>query len=277
MSRLRHQIQAFPGGPVGWLGLGGRHAGAPARTAMVLVHGFAGNVLTWQLNLGALAAHRPVIALDLPAHGRSTPCVGGGTIPELAAWLLRALDAIGLECPCHFVGHSLGGWVALTLALAHPDRVRSLTLISCGGLSRHFDLGFLRRLLAATSVEEARGCVRALFATPPSNLDAFARALQVAVADPAARAGLATIVERAFVPGLAATPRVPWDTLRMPLQVVWGDADTVIPLPAAHRLPAAAVLHRLDGVGHLPHLEAVARVNALLNAFAGGCEDGGGP
>jgi pyruvate dehydrogenase E2 component (dihydrolipoamide acetyltransferase) len=255
-------VADFAGGPVGYLSLGTGKPNLPA----VLVHGFGGNVLTWQLTIGALSNTRPVVAVDLPGHGRSIQTIGSGSMTELAEWLSRALEVLKIDY-YHLVGHSMGGWAALLLARAAPARVASVSVLACGGLSNRFNHEFLNRLLALRNFEDALACACALFVSPPLQLEAIAKALLVAVANPAARQSLATLVETSFTPGLKHTPLFPWKEIAAPLQFIWGEQDTVIPLPTMDRLPPQAPLHILQGVGHLPHLEAATKVNSLLSDF----------
>ncbi|HEY0835864.1 MAG TPA: alpha/beta fold hydrolase, partial [Azospirillum sp.] len=137
--RLRRQRIAFPGGPASVLSLG--QGGVP----VLLLHGFAGDLLTWQFNFTVLAAHRRAVAIDLPGHGESTPDVGSGRVEEFAPWIERLLDALRLPL-VHVVGHSMGGYVALCLARRAPERVASLSLVAPAGVGPRFDAAYLRRL-----------------------------------------------------------------------------------------------------------------------------------
>jgi 2-succinyl-6-hydroxy-2,4-cyclohexadiene-1-carboxylate synthase len=91
-----------------------------------LLHGFGGDGRAWAPIAAALAP-REVWAPDLPGHGGTTP-----VIPEGAWSLARAADALAASLPATFdlAGYSLGGRLALTLALRHPDRVQRLALVS---------------------------------------------------------------------------------------------------------------------------------------------------
>jgi len=93
----------------------------------VFVHGFGGDLHTWDLLWEALGGALPALRYDLRGYGRSS---GGEEEPfSHADDLLAILDALAIG-QCDLVGVSMGGGIALHTALEHPDRVRSLTLIS---------------------------------------------------------------------------------------------------------------------------------------------------
>lgn len=96
---------------------------------VVLIHGAGGLHLSWAPNLRRLAGYS-VYAVDLSGHGRSGG-PGRQTIASYASQVIRLLDQLGLY-QAVFVGHSMGGAVALTLAYTLPERVVGLGLISTG-------------------------------------------------------------------------------------------------------------------------------------------------
>jgi len=99
--------------------------GSGAKTA-VLLHGFGGDLNNWLFNQAALAEHRTVIALDLPGHGLTTKKVANGNLLCMVHVLQNLMDRLGVA-GADWVGHSMGGAIALQLALTRPDLVRSLT------------------------------------------------------------------------------------------------------------------------------------------------------
>ena len=104
------------------------HAIDPAKSTIVFVHG-AGldhSIFGLQSRYFGYHAHN-VLALDLPAHGRSEgPPLG--TVPQMADWVMRLLDAVKLE-KAGVVGHSMGALVALECAARHPGRVGRIALL----------------------------------------------------------------------------------------------------------------------------------------------------
>jgi pimeloyl-ACP methyl ester carboxylesterase len=116
-SRLRY----FLGGPVD---------GEP----IVLVHGLGGCAANWVDVAPRLAARRRVLVPELPGHGLSTPLPA---VPNLAVFADRLATVAEREqlLPAAFVGHSLGGVVALRLALRRPDAVSALVLVNGAGIS----------------------------------------------------------------------------------------------------------------------------------------------
>ena len=106
----------------------GARAPDVSRPAIVLCHGAGMDHTVWTLVARHFIRHgRTVIAPDLPAHGRS----GGtalGSVPAMADWMIRLLDAIGIS-KAAFFGHSLGSLVALDAVSRHPDRARALAMV----------------------------------------------------------------------------------------------------------------------------------------------------
>ena len=104
------------------------HAIDPAKPTIVFVHGAGLDHSNFGLQSRYFGYHgRNVLALDLPAHGRSEgPPVG--TVPQMADWVLRLLDAAKLE-KAGVVGHSMGSLVALECAARHPQRVERIALL----------------------------------------------------------------------------------------------------------------------------------------------------
>lgn len=103
------------------------------RPPVLLLHGAAGDHLSWPAEVRRIPGYR-VYALDLPGHGKSG---GRGiqTIPAFAQAVIDWLESVHLHSAV-FIGHSMGGAIALQLALDHPDHVLGLGLIGSGARLR---------------------------------------------------------------------------------------------------------------------------------------------
>lgn len=98
---------------------------------LLLLHGFTGGVPNWAPLIAKLRSSHHLIALDLPGHGRSAApsAPAAYAMPIVAQHITALLDHLGHE-DAHFLGYSMGGRLALYLALHHPQRCRSLILES---------------------------------------------------------------------------------------------------------------------------------------------------
>jgi len=234
--------------------------------AVVLVHGFGGNLENWLLNHGVLCeGGRTVAALDLPGHGESAKDVQGGSLDDLSSAVLAYMDAVGIE-QAHLVGHSMGAAVCLAVARDAPGRVKSLTLLSPAGVGRAVEPDFIRGFALAGSRKELKPVLQKLFADPElvtrqlvedtlkyKRLEGVAEALQ-ALADGAIAetVGFETLAELAG---------------KMPVSVIWGAKDMVIAAPEPQTYQDAGIeLEVLPNVGHMAMVEAADEVNRLILA-----------
>ena len=251
--------QGHSHGAMGYLELG--RADAPC---VVFLHGFGADLLTWQLCLVPLAAQYRVIALDLPGHGRTTPDVGDASLGFMTTWLDDAFDVLDIPS-AHVVGHSMGAKIALGFARAHAERVASLALISPAGIGADWHQDTLDAFLRDPDTAEAFA-MQLVGPRGQALIPGLAQSLRQA-ADPVRRQSLAQLLGQAKVYGLALSPEgFDWSQIRVPLTILWGDHDRLIPMPEARRLPPSAPVHLIDGAGHLPHMEASSAVVAHLKA-----------
>ena len=233
----------------------------------VLLHGFTGNLNNWLFNHAALAAERAVYALDLPGHGQSSKDVGQGSLEELVDTVCGWLDAVEIP-PAHFVSHSMGGALALALALREPDRVLSCTLFGSEGLGSEIDAEYIEGVLSAERRKQLKPYLERLFADGSQvtrqlveDVLKFKRVDGVDVA-------LRQLAKHFVVDGEQGWVfRDRLAEIRVPLLLIWGAQDRIVPARHASDLPTRAEVHILENCGHMVQMEAAGEVNRLISSF----------
>jgi pyruvate dehydrogenase E2 component (dihydrolipoamide acetyltransferase) len=233
----------------------------------VLIHGFGGDLNSWMFNHESLASSRSVYALDLPGHGSSSKQVGDGTFEGFAKILGGFLDSVGVS-KAHLVGHSMGGAVAAMFALSHPQRCLSLALIAGAGLGPEIDGEYIWGFVSATRRNDLRPQLEKLFAD--------SRLITRQLVDDTLKykrldgveLALRTIASQ-FCPAnrQSVSLREQLVELKMPVMVLWGSEDRIIPASQATNLPKHVQTELLPGYGHMVHMEAASRVNMAIRAF----------
>lgn len=124
-------------------------------TPALLLHGIGGRASLWAPSVAALAP-RQVIAMDLPGYDGARPALG--SFAEWADAAMALLDAAGIA-QVDVVGHSLGGMLALDIALRHPARVRRLVIVASSPAFGSRDPAFREGFLAARQkpLDEGQG------------------------------------------------------------------------------------------------------------------------
>jgi pyruvate dehydrogenase E2 component (dihydrolipoamide acetyltransferase) len=245
--------------------------GEGERPPVLLLHGYGGDINIWAFNQEALAeVGRTVYALDLPGHGQSSKDVGEGNLGSFVDAVAGFLDEMGIE-KAHLVGHSMGGAVAGSFALAHPDRVASLVLIASAGLGEEINAEYIEGFIAANRRREMKNTLGRLFANPDlvtrdlvndvlrfKRMDGVDEALR-ATADKVFPEG-----KQADLPDLSG--------LDTPILAIWGQVDQICPVSHSENLPDGARVEILEDTGHMPQMEAAGQVNRLIGEFLDGLE-----
>jgi pimeloyl-ACP methyl ester carboxylesterase len=259
------------------------YAEAGSGDLLLLIHGMAGTSENWGSVIEPLALSRTVIAPDFPGHGASAPGGGDYSLGSLASGLRDLMVTLGHE-RATLVGHSLGGGVAMQFTYQFPEMVERLVLVSSGGLGtdvspvlRAAALPGADLFIAATAnIGRQAGSVMGrglgmLGLRPSADVAEVARGYAT-LADPEHRkAFLATLRAVVGTDGqrVAALDRL-YLAERLPLLIVWGDRDPIIPVAhaeAAHAQLPSSRLEIFEGVGHLPQLECPGRFVAVLKRF----------
>jgi len=237
--------------------------------AAILIHGFGGDLNTWMFNHEDLAAQYRVYAIDLPGHGRSSKEVGEGGLSGFAEMVNGFAGATGID-QAHLVGHSMGGAIATLFALAHPARCRSLTLIASAGLGSEIDSEYIQGFIAAKRRNDLKPHLEKLFVDPRSvtrqlveetlkykRLDGVEPALRAIAAHLCSGGKQETLLQEKL------------SGLPMPVLVLWGAEDRILPPAHARDLPANVRVEILPHSGHMSHMEAAAKVNSAIRSFWG--------
>ena len=272
-----HRVDAG-GVPVAYLEAG---EGPP----MVLLHGAGDNSLDWRWVLPALSRTHRVYAPDLPGTDDSAKPAADYSPAFFERCVAAFMDALGIG-RATFVGNSLGGLIALRLALSEPARVSSLVLVDGAGLGRAVNPAF-----NSVNVPGLPEAALPLWRTRPGAYQrAWARAALL-FAHPTGVPGgwLAEQCRLARSPGYleahlavlrklvgplgqreVLVDRLP--LLEMPTLVVWGERDAVFPRSQAKRAVARVgdgSLALIPDCGHLPHVERPEPFLAALDQFLG--------
>ena len=230
---------------------------------VVMIHGFGSDAQGWMFNQEALATGRAAHAIDLPSHG------GSDVRPDIAT--LDALVAVAAEAvtrlapgPVHLVGHSLGGRIAL--ALAGRVDARSLTMIAPAGFSRA-NPDFVEAFVTADRRRPMKAALRMLVSDEEAiGAEMVERTLAHHRVNGVTDALRAIADACLLTDGASAGAAAELAALDCPCLVIWGADDAVLAASGADGLAGHAEVAVLPGIGHMPQMEASARINDLISA-----------
>jgi pimeloyl-ACP methyl ester carboxylesterase len=253
-------------------GLPIRYVVAGMGPPLVLLHGAGDNSLDWQWVMPALAATHRIYAPDLPGSPDSARPAADYSPAFFELFVAAFIDALGIA-QATFVGNSLGGLIALRLALSGPARVRALVLVDSAGLGRAVNpvftsvnvpglgeaaMPFWRTPIGA--YQRAWGRTALLFAHPPRSVphEWLEEQRRLALLPGYLEAHLTVL--RALVSPFGQREVLVdnLSALEIPTLVVWGDRDRVFPesqaREAVSRLREGS-LALIPECGHMPHVE----------------------
>jgi pimeloyl-ACP methyl ester carboxylesterase len=255
-----------------------------AGDAVLFVHGLLGSHANWAHLIDRLDDRCRVIVPDLFGHGASSNPGGDYSLAAHAATLRDLIDRLGID-QVTLVGHSLGGGISLEFCYLFPERVERLVLVGSGGLGREVNPALRAATLPGAEwvlPALASGWLRGRIETVGRTLaktgwrasndmraawEGFAR---LSDAD-GRRAFLATTRAVIDVGGQSVTAQdYLADLVDIPVLVVWGTNDMVIPAEHAARAQVAIPGCRVelfDGAGHFPHLDDPDRFTLLVRDF----------
>ena len=251
---------------------------------LLLLHGLGCDHTTWAPVIAVLSRRYTVIAPDLLGHGRSAKPRADYSVGGYANAMRDLLTVLGVD-KVTVVGHSFGGGVAMQFAYQFPERTERMVLVAPGGLGPEVTPAL--RAVTLPGFHQAMGVVtlpvlrqlttttlRALAASgiaPARDLDEVAEIVK-SLRDPQARRAIqhvlgavvdwrgqiVTMVDRAYL------------TRAMPMCVVWGSEDAVIPVAHARvaaELAPGATVEVIEAAGHFPHKDHPQQFVRILDEF----------
>ena len=241
--------------------------GDGAGDPIIFIHGFGGDFNNWMFNQEELSGSHTTYAIDLPGHGGSTKDVGAGDPASLAAAILAFMDKKDIK-KAHLVGHSLGGGLALALALQQPERVASVTAAAPAGLGPDINMAYIDGFIGEKRAKKLRPVLEMLVGNPEMiSKDMVEDVLKFKRLDGVDQA-LAQLRDGCFAGGnQKVTLRDSLEGIKVPVQVVVGEKDQIIPASHADGLPASIRVTRYPDAGHMPHMEKAADVNEIIRSL----------
>ncbi len=223
---------------------------------IVLVHGLSGSTLWWRRNVPELSQHYKIYLVDLPGFGAARHRYGRFVLKQAADWLIAWMDAIGLK-KTHLIGHSMGGYICMEIAIHRPDLVLRLVLVDPAFKPvAHSVWGYTLPLL-----EAARYLTPHFF--PILAYDSL-------------RAGPLTLL-RATRDLIALDITDEIAHITQPVLLVWGENDTLVPPSLGHMLREELPNARLLTFKHAAHVamfDQPVQFNKAVEAFLCGEEVG---
>jgi pimeloyl-ACP methyl ester carboxylesterase len=252
--------------------------------ALLLLHGLGCDHTTWSSVIATLSRRYTVIAPDLLGHGRSDKPRADYSVGGYANGMRDLLTVLGID-RATVVGHSFGGGVAMQFAYQFPERTERLVLVAPGGIGREVTAiiraislpGFQAAMGLATMpglLQAGKLALRSLARTgvpQVRDLDEVAEIVQH-LSDPQARAAITHVV-RAVVDWRGQVVTMAdraYLTHAMPMCVIWGSEDSVIPVSHAalvREIAPDAAVEVIGNAGHFPHKDHPQRFVKTLNDF----------
>ena len=254
--------------------------------AILLIHGIGDNSTTWDVIHAKLAQRFTVIAPDLLGHGKSDKPRADYSVAAYANGMRDLLSVLDIE-RVTIVGHSLGGGVAMQFAYQFPQLVERLILVSAGGVTK--DVNFVLRMASLPMGSEALAVLRLPLVLPAVQI--AGRVVGKAIGTTALGHDLPNMLrvlndlpERTASAAFSRTLRavVDWRgqivtmldrcylTESVPVQLIWGSHDSVIPVSHArmgHAAMPGSQLEIFEGSGHFPFHDDPDRFVEVVERF----------
>ena len=238
-----------------------------------MLHGFGGDLNAWRLFLATAKPGCPVLGIDLPGHAGSAD-TRISSFDDMVGEVADTLqdEGLGVEGSgaIHLAGHSLGGAVAAALAGRKASTARSLFLLAPAGLGPDTNGAFISGFLRARSGASLKPWIEQLVSDPTALGPGFVEATLRQRSG--STEGLEHVAATVFPDATQAfSVRPVFERLSIPVKIIFGTDDRIIPARHALGLPGRVAIHVFAGIGHMPHFEARDEVARLLRELMRSC------
>lgn len=264
---------------------------SPDAVPIVFLHGFGAALTQWRLNLEPMSQHHTVYAIDLLGFGASEK---GAANYKVDLWMAQVRDFCReiVGRPVVLVGHSLGALVALAIAATEPALVQGLILLTLpasrqellpgklqgfvGEIESFFSSPLLLKPLFSLIRRPGviRSVLRAVYANPEAITDELVQSFAIPAGDRGAAKVLCRLVQARTQTDFSPNTKALLQAVDLPILLLWGQKDRVIPLVWGRQLPAMnpkLKLIELPDAGHCPYDECADRVNQEILAWVDHC------
>jgi pimeloyl-ACP methyl ester carboxylesterase len=246
---------------------------------LLLFHGLGASVATWRDNIGPLSEAFRVYAIDLPGHGDSSKPDIDYFPHSMADFAKNLIDELGLERPA-IIGNSVGGALALMVAQKYPEAVSRLVLVCSAGLGKEISIylrlasvPLLGDLMESSKVSGMRFMLCNVFHDSSFVTQELLEELYRSRQMPGAKNVVLRVIRHAV--NLAGVRKdyiltKHLSCLKIPIMVVWGAQDQILPVSHAYgvlKTASQVQLQVFDGCGHWPHMEKADAFNSLVLKF----------
>jgi pimeloyl-ACP methyl ester carboxylesterase len=247
---------------------------------VLMLHGFGGFLETWAYNIPCLSQHFRVYAIDLPGHGLSDKPQVDYTTTFATDYAESLVQAFGIEKPI-LIGHSMGGAIAISVALGLPGMIDKLVLVDSAGLSAQIPLAYrlsspplageiLTRVVTRANLKRS---LQSLFYNPKALTEEMLDMAFTNAQRPGTKKALLRILRHSINlagprPEAVLIDRLP--ELKMPVLFVHGAQDSLFPLKyveQAFSLPPNARVEIINHCGHCPQIEKPVEFNESVMDF----------
>lgn len=246
---------------------------------LLLLHGLGASLMAWATNIEPLSQRFSVYAIDIPGHGDSDKPDLDYLMPTAVNFIRGFMEALDIE-RASFAGNSMGGMIALRIAVELPELVDRLVLVDTAGLGR--DLAWFIRAMSLPLVGEiienpsprnTRLLLKRIFHDPSLAPDSLIREIHRTRVLPGSKRAILRIIRGAIgLRGLHSK----WimtdelEQLNSPILIVWGAQDRIIPV--SHATNAAQIapqvsLSIFEECGHWPQMEKGNEFNRVVLDF----------